>query len=268
MTDSIGIIDALATAPIPHGESSGGFDISYLFKGQGGDRPSTPEALVEEMDRYGIERVQLTWFGDHDRDWIVDCVKRYPGRFIAGGQIDPRKGMEAVRDVERQVKEFGARFIRTRLYYIQKPPNDKIFYPIYTKCIELGIPIMINTGIPGPRVPGEVQRPIYLDEVAYFYPELKIIATHVGEPWVDELVWLLNKWPNLYLITNAYAPKHYPDKIIDFMNRRGSDKVMFGTEYPLIPWERAVRELAELPIRDHVRPKFLRENALKLFGWQ
>jgi predicted TIM-barrel fold metal-dependent hydrolase len=145
------------------------------------------------------------------------------------------------------------------------PANDKIYFPLYTKCCELEIPVTITCGIPGPLVPGEIQRPIYFDELCYLMPELTIVSTHGGEPWTDELVKLLFKWPNLYHMISAFTPKWYPKALIEFMNSRGANKVMFATDYPLISWERAIPQLAEVPLKAEVWPKFLRENALRVF---
>jgi len=149
----------------------------------------------------------------------------------------------------------------------QKPYNDKVYYPVYTKCIELDVPVRMTVGIPGPRVPGEVQNPIYLDEVCWFFPELKIAMSHGGEPWVFTCVKLMLKWPNLYYMTSAFAPRHYPPEIIQYMNTRGSDKIMFATA-SLVPQKRAMDEIKDLSFKnEEIRHKFLRGNALKLYDW-
>ena len=115
----------------------------------------------------------------------------------------------------------------------QVPINDKKFYPIYAKCIELDIPICVCAGVPGPRVPCACQKAGCIDEVCWFFPELKFVTRHGCEPWADLAVKLLLKWPNLYYSTSAFAPQYYPKAIIDFANTRGADKVMYAGYFPM-----------------------------------
>ena len=149
----------------------------------------------------------------------------------------------------------------------QVPINDKRFYPIYAKCIELDIPICITTGVPGPRVPMGCQKTELLDEVCWFFPELKVVMRHGAEPWDALAVKLMLKWPNLHYSTSAFAPRYYPQTIIDYANTRGADKVMYAGYFPMgLSLERIFSELPNVPFKDDVWPKFLRENAVRVFG--
>ena len=140
-------------------------------------------------------------------------------------------------------------------------------YPLYAKCIELDIPICICTGVPGPRVPMACQKTELLDEVCWFFPELKIVMRHGAEPWDDLAVKLMLKWPNLYYSTSAFAPKYYPKPIIDYANTRGADKVMYAGYFPMgLSLERIFTELPNVPLKDDVRPKFMRDNAVRVFN--
>ena len=126
----------------------------------------------------------------------------------------------------------------------QVPINDKRFYPIYAKCIELDIPICITTGVPGPRVPMLCQKTELLDEVCWFFPELKVVMRHGAEPWDELAVKLMLKWPNLYYSTSAFAPRYYPQSIIDYANTRGAEKVMYAGYFPMgLSLERIFSEL-------------------------
>ena len=139
-------------------------------------------------------------------------------------------------------------------------------YPIYTTCCELGLPILVNVGVPGPRIPMATQKVELIDEICWFFPELKFVMRHGAEPWVDLAIKLLLKWPNLYYSTSAFAPKHYPKAIIDFANKRGPDKIMYAGYFPAgLTLDRIFAELAQVPFSDAVWPKFLRENALRVF---
>lgn len=245
-------------------DSQSGPSLGYLFPGSQERGGVTAEQILDKMDAVGIEIGVLSVAQD-DPDHALKVIDKYPDRFVGAVRLNPHLGMECVRKLESLVKNHPVKAAKVSAHTIQKPYNDKIYYPVYAKCIELDIPITANVGIPGPRVPGEAQNPIYLDEVCWFFPELKIVMTHIGEPWQFTCVKLMVKWPNLYYMTSAFAPKHYPQEIIYYMNTRGADKVMFATDYPLLPFDRCVKEAKALPLRDHVWAKFFRENALRVF---
>jgi predicted TIM-barrel fold metal-dependent hydrolase len=228
------------------------------------------EALLREMDRFGVEfgLVPVT-FDDPD---TLTAVRDHGDRLYGSYMIDPNRGVEGLLDLQRAVEDYGA----VAAQYMPcgvipaVPINDKRAYPVYAKCVELDIPIFVNGGVPGPRVPMDPQYPGLVDEVCWFFPDLRFVFRHCCEPWVDLTIKLLLKWPNLYYSTTAFAPRYYPQAIIDFANTRGADKVFYGGYYPYgLELERIFRELPELGLRDDVWPKFLRDNArrvLKLDG--
>ena len=149
----------------------------------------------------------------------------------------------------------------------QVPINDKRFFPIYAKCVELDIPICVTVGIPGPRIPAAPQHCELVDEVCWFFPELKFVMRHGAEPWADLAAKLLLKWPNLYYSTSAFAPRYYPRAIIDYANTRGADKVIYAGYFPAgLTYERIMSELPDVPLKDEVWPKFLRDNAARVLG--
>src|SRR5262245_7463314 len=225
------------------------------------------EELLQQMDAAGVERAILT-MDPHDPGPVRDLARAFPGKFICSTVVDPTAGMATLRLVETLVAQHDLRLVRAVPFLIGRPPNDKVYYPLYAKCIELDLPISVNTGIPGPPMPAEPQRPLYLDEVCLFYPELKIIMAHGADPWWGEAIRLLLKYPNLYMMTSAYAPKYLPAELIQFMNTRGANKVLFASDHPVLSFERCVREAATLPFREGVLARYLRENALALFRWQ
>lgn len=244
--------------------------LSYLFTGlkeriAGG---ISAEQLVKNMDAAGVEKGILSIQSEEDRDWCVETARRFKGRFLLALAVNPHGLMDELRRCERYVKDYGVVVWRFGPWRIQKPPNDRIYFPFYAKAVELGIACQINVGIPGPKTPGWTQDPIYVDEVCYLFPELKVLMTHLGDPWIGTVIKMLLRWENCYLVTNSVAPKFWPEEFIRFINTRGSDKVLFGTEYPILDFSRALREIAALPLRDPVRPKLLRENALRLFRWE
>ncbi|MFC1534102.1 amidohydrolase family protein [Thermodesulfobacteriota bacterium] len=240
--------------------------LSYLFdESQQGEKIAySPEPMLEQMDEAGIDIAVLS-VAQEDPDPILKVINKYPDRFIGAVRLDPHEGMDCIRILESLVKDHGIKAAKISAHTIQKPYNDKVYYPVYAKCIELDIPITANVGIPGPRVPGVAQHPIAFDEVCWFFPELKVVMAHGGEPWQFTCVKLMLKWPNLYYMTSAFAPKYYPKEIIEYMNTRGADKVMFASDYPLLTFDRCVKEANLLSLKEHVWAKFFRENAAKVF---
>jgi predicted TIM-barrel fold metal-dependent hydrolase len=242
------------------------FPAQYMFKGvPHHDEVDDPvELLVAKMDQHGITKA-LTGLPIGGNPKIA--LERYPDRFIPSTKTDPNEGMEALRKLENAVRVHGA--MATQCWGTALEPavplNDKKMYPVYAKCIELDIPIFVYVGIPGPRIPFEPQYTGLLDEVCWFFPELRIVTRHGAEPWSELMVKLLLKWPNLYYSTTAFAPSHYNRDIIDFANTRGADKVIYGGYYPMgLDIDRIFKELPDVPFRDHVWPKFLYENAARV----
>ena len=145
--------------------------------------------------------------------------------------------------------------------------NDARYYPLYAKCVELDLPIFVTAGVPGPRVPMADQKVELIDEVCWFFPELKFVMRHGAEPWEALAVKLMIKWPNLYYSTSAFAPKYYPQAIIDYANSRGGDKIIYAGYFPAgLTYERIFSELPNVGFNDDVWPRFLRTNAERILG--
>jgi predicted TIM-barrel fold metal-dependent hydrolase len=224
-----------------------------------------PEETVAMLDRFGVERA-IVLVNAGNAEAALKIMESYPGRLYGRLSFDPREGMEALRKIDAIAR--GNPLIKALSvtpFAIQLPPNDKVYYPIYAKAIELDLPVTMTVGLPGPRVPGEMQNPLYLDEPLWFFPELKIVMMHGGEPWEAMCVKLMLKWPNLYYMTSAFAPKHYPKAVMHYANTRGAHKVFYAGYYPGISYERLQSDLENLELRDHVWPRFLRENAIEVF---
>ena len=244
------------------------FPACYMFKdvpkweAEGIDDPV--QILLAELDRHNIRQAIVTPYdGPAQR-----ALREYPDRFFAGVNVDPNEGMEALRKIDKAAEEYDLKCVHAfpAGFYPQVAINDKKFYPIYMKCVELDVPFCSTAGVPGPRIPYEPQDVAHIDEVCWFFPELKFVTRHGCEPWADLAVKLLLKWPNLYYSTTAFAPKYYPREIVDFANTRGADKVIFSGYFPAgLTYDRIFSALPDVPFRDHVWPKFLRENAQRVF---
>ena len=242
------------------------FPAQYMFKEVPDDAHADDNVayVLAEMDRHGIAQAMI---GYATRGDTARALRDHPDRFLASVSVDPNRGMDAVRELEEAVVEHGA--VSAQVFpagcFPQVPINDKRMYPIYAKCVELDIPIFVCAGVPGPRVPMSVQHVELIDEVCWFFPELRFVTRHGCEPWADLAVKLLLKWPNLYYSTSAFAPRYYPRAIIDYANTRGADKVMYAGYFPMgLSLDRIMSELPDVPLDDDVWPKFLRDNARKV----
>lgn len=221
--------------------------------------------LIETMDRAGVEKCIITTDAEDPSRHAMSFPERHPERFVLSLSLDPRRGMLALRVLERMVREHPVVLARITPFIYDIPPNDRVYYPVYAKCIDLDLPIAINTGIPGPPMPGKCQDPMHLDDVCVFFPDLKLIMAHGADPWWAVAIRLMIKYRNLYLQTSAYAPRYFPPELIHFMNTRGQDKIMFASDHPVLSFERCIREAEQLDLREGVLDKFLYANAHRLF---
>lgn len=240
----------------------------YMFKDipKVGAQDDYVAYTVAEMDRHGIARAMVGVDGSNGAN--AEALRRYPTRFFASYQANPNRGMDEVRTIARLHREVGIKAVTAFPSGLcpQVPIDDKKWFPIYAKCVELDLPICVCVGVPGPRLPMAPQKVELIDEVCWFFPELKFVMRHGAEPWTDLAVKLMLKYPNLSYSTSAFAPRHYPRAIIDFANTRGADQVMYAGYFPMgLSLERIFRELPDVPFKDAVWPKFLRDNATRIF---
>jgi predicted TIM-barrel fold metal-dependent hydrolase len=241
----------------------------YMFK----DLPEEIEEGVDPvgvtlytMDRFGVERGMVN-VGNETREDPRRAVREHPDRFLAALEVDPRRGMDEIRRIRSFHEEFGLVALSTFPSGYRTAINEAAYYPIYATAVELGLPIFITVGVPGPRLPLAPQKVEYLDEICWFFPELTVVMRHGAEPWEDLAVKLMLKWPNLHYSTSAFAPKHYPRAIVDYANTRGADKIIYAGYFPAgLTYDRIVRELPDVGFRDEVWPKFLRGNAARVLG--
>jgi predicted TIM-barrel fold metal-dependent hydrolase len=223
------------------------------------------EQLIDDMDRCGVEKCIITTNAEDPDRRVMEFPRRHPDRFAISLSLDPRRGMHALRALESMVRSEPVVLARITPFMINLPPDDRVYYPVYAKCIDLDLPIAINTGLPGPPMPGKCQDPMYLDEVCVFFPELKLVMAHGADPWWDVAIRLMIKYRNLCMQTSAYAPRYFPPQLIHFMNTRGQDKIMFASDHPVLSFERCIKEAEQLDLREGVLDKFLYANAQRLF---
>jgi uncharacterized protein len=244
------------------------FPVEYIFKDVPKGLPTDdPVSLVlQQMDRFGIEKAMIgVGEGSAQR-----ALKTFPDRFVpSGALVDPNDVMGSVNAIRREYEQFGIR--ATSAFpagtFPQVPIDDRKMYPIYATCVELGIPIFVCAGIPGPRVPFAPQEVSRIDVVMFDFPDLVFVTRHGCEPWEDLAVKLMLKWPNLYYSTSAFAPKYYPKAIIDYANSRGAEKILYAGYFPMgLSLERIFSDMPNVPLKDEVWPKFLYGNAARILG--
>ncbi|NNL85736.1 MAG: amidohydrolase [Myxococcales bacterium] len=237
------------------------------------------EDYVGKMDRADIERSLLIAVRGGDLRvrgsfeipyaYVREVCDKHPERFSGLAGIDPTRGMEGLRELEHAVRDDG--FVGAHFYphWFELPPDHARVYPYYAKCCELDIPIMMQVGqslnYQRDRRLRSVGRPICLDSVACDFPELRLIGIHICVPWTDEMIAMAWKHENVYIGSDAHAPRHWPESFVRYLNSWGQDKVLFGTDWPVIDPERAVAEIAELELRAESRRKLLRDNARRVF---
>ncbi|MEQ8707710.1 MAG: amidohydrolase family protein [Rhodospirillales bacterium] len=240
---------------------------------------TTYEEMLRQMDAAGTERAFLvanktgqiglpaSWHLPYEM--VHEAVQKYPDRFYGLAGIDPTEGMDGVRALERSVKEYG--FIGAHCYphWFELAPDHARYYPFYAKCVELDIPYMLQVGqslvYAKERPLRSVGRPITLDGVACDFPELKLIGIHIGIPWTDEMIAMAWKHDNVYIIADAHAPKYWPESFVRYIDSYGRHKVMYGTDFPVLTFDRYRREVDALKLRPESRKMFLRDNAIRIF---
>ena len=222
--------------------------------------------IAPKMGRRGLED---SW--ELDPRLVIETVEAHPDRFRGLAGINPYDGIKGMKELDRLVTEYG--FIGAHLYphWFEMAPDHARYYPFYAKCAELGVPIQMQVGrcqrysvdrpMPNVGFPGSV------DRLACHLPELTIVGIHVGWPWTAEMISVADKHQNVYIGTDAYAPKYLDAELVHYISTWGSDKVIFGTDWPVIPFDRAVDETMALGIPEPALDRLFSENTMSIYGW-
>ena len=236
-----------------------------------------PERFIEQkMDPAGVARVvvpALQQYLYRDRQlvrvpWesVARVVERFPDRVSGLYGIDPFSGMKGVRELELAVTQYGFVGAHVHPYGFDTPINDARFYPFYAKCAELGVPVELQTGHSAEFMPSKHGHPLLLDDVAIYFPELKLVGAHQAWPWCEVMVAMAWKHPNVYVAMSGHAPKYWDRSLVHFLNSRGQGKVMWGTDYPLIQHGESLRQVDELGLKPGAKQKLVHDTAAEVFG--
>jgi len=238
----------------------------------------TVDDMIKSIKEAGVDCcvLQAEWsLGDYRKqnDAVYRIAKKNPDIFPRYYlTINPLEDMEMAKTVEREVKERGFSGLNTQTFAQRMRPNDKRLYPVYAKCQELGIPVTMHASVNfSIDRTIDFSRPIYIDEVACDFPDLKIVANHGGWPWVTEMVAIAWKHKNVYIEIGAVSPKYIGkagtgwEPLIVYGNSLLQDRVLFATDN-MVPWKRCLEEFAALPLKDEVKKKWLGLNAQQLLN--
>lgn len=240
------------------------------------------DEMLRRMDEAGIEKSMLiaAKVGPKQHsacyhvpyDLVAAAARQHPDRFYCLAGIDPTEGMAGIRALEHAVSELGFIGAHTYPHWFELAPDHARYYPFYAKCVELDVPIQMQVGqsmIYDKSFPRRsVGRPITIDSVACDFPELKIIGIHIGIPWTDEMIAMAWKHENVFIGSDAHAPRYWPPSFVHYINTYGQDKVLFGTDFPVLDFEKTMRQIDDIGIRDQAKRKLLRDNAIRVYKLQ
>ena len=242
----------------------------------------TIDEMAEEYRRQGVIACVAAFDAETTmgtpattNDLVAEMVQQHPDVFVGWACIDPWKGKLAVRELERAVKELGLRGMGELHPICQEfYPNDRRFYPLWEKCVELGIHVLFHTGTTGvgSGLPGgggyclDYSRPIYIDRLAADFQELTIVCSHLSIPWIDEELAIVLHKANVYMDLSGWHPRFFTENLIRHMNTTLQNKMFFGTDYPWITPEKWLPAFEKLDVSDMARRKVLKENAMRVFG--
>ncbi len=229
-----------------------------------GEGYESGDQLIAAMDAAGVQAVLATdllaWsyprqtrFALDMASRIIELSTRYPGRVYGLADYDPFHIRASLEALERNVKEHQFKGVYVHIYGYDIGLDHRKMYPLYAKCEELGVPCSMQVGHVLEAMPSEHGRPIQLDRIACDFPDLVLIGTHTGYPWVEEMLAVATKWPNVYVNISAWLPKYFSPSLVQFMRGRGThQKVIFGSNG--LDWQRYLYEFDRLEIpAEHAR---------------
>lgn len=234
--------------------------------------PPRVDQTIALMDAAGVEKGLICSWQNQEgtlisNQEVYEFVKQYPERLVGIASAPLHKPVRAVQELKTCVNDYGFKGLRIVQWHWNLPPTHAYYYPLYATCVELDIPVCLQVGHTGPLMPSEVGRPIpYIDQIALDFPDLKIVCGHIGYPWTTEMIAVATKHNHVYIDTSAYTAKRYPFELINYVKGHGQNKVLFGTNYPMITALKCLEHLGSLELSDEIRQKFLYDNAVNVFG--
>ncbi len=248
--------------------------------GTSGMLPSVQETAAYYRERkigaviFPVDAERETGFRRYSNEEVAEICADNDDILIPFASIDPAKGKMAIREARRMVREFGVRGFKFHPTYQGFYPNDRSAYPLYEAIQDEGAIALFHTGQTGvgSGMRGglgmrlKYSNPMYLDDVAVDFPDLKIIAAHPAFPWQEEALAVAQHKPNVYIDLSGWSPKYFPEILVRYCNTLLRKKVLFGSDWPAITPDRWLKDFEKLDIRDEVRPLILKENVRRLLA--
>ena len=232
------------------------------------------EAGVDKLVLLPINAVKVSGREGDTNELVAEIQRIDPERLIGFATVDPLSPKKAVEELYHAVNDLGLRGLKLHPQLQCFRPDDERVFGVYEVAEELGIPVLLHTGTTGigagmeggAGIRLDYARPIYVDNVATMFPKLKIVMAHFGWPWHEEALAIALHKANVYIELSGWAPKHIPEIVIRYADTLLQDKVLFGTDYPMIRPRRWLEEFKNLRLRDESREKILWRNAEKILG--
>ncbi|MFL6135053.1 MAG: amidohydrolase family protein [Nocardioidaceae bacterium] len=250
------------------------------FNTEGNRQPTMHEMAAYYRERkmaaviFSVDAEYATGHPRISNEEVAEVAGTYPDTLIPFGSVDPWKGKAGAREVKRLVEDFGVRGFKFHPSIQGVAPNDPVGYPVYEAIEEMGVPALFHSGQTGigAGVPGgggirlKYSNPMHVDDLAVDFPELRIILAHPSFPWQDEALAVANHKPYVYIDLSGWSPKYFPPQLVQYANSLLQDKVLFGSDFPVIKPDRWLADFEKLEIKESVRPKILKDNAVRLLG--
>ncbi|MEO4040025.1 amidohydrolase family protein [Hoeflea sp. CAU 1731] len=245
--------------------------------------PVDPEGYIAKMDENGVAMAGLianvVQNGVHGEllathvDEVYPVLQKYPDRFFGWCGINPLGGMDTLRYIEYAVKELGFKGVHVYPHWFGVPINDRTYWPIYAKCCELDVPITLQVGRQSPRSGGKLcGRPVWIEDAAFEFPELKLIGLHIGIPFDFEMTSAAMSYENVFIIADAHPPSSWSPHFVDYLsrpslaNKDGIKKVMWGTDWPVQELGQSISEVRALDISEESMEGLLGANAVRILN--
>src|SRR5579864_3181634 len=251
--------------------------MAQYFK-EPGYRPTVPEMAAYYRERkiacvvFPVDSERASGERRVSNEEVAELAAANSDIMIPFASIDPARGRMGAREARRLIKEFGVRGFKFHPSVQAFYPNDRKAYVLYEAIAEAGLPALFHTGQTGAGAgaPGgmgvrlKFSNPMYLDDVAVDFPDMPIIMAHPSFPWQDEALAVATHKPNVYIDLSGWSPKYFPSNLVQYANTLLKDRILFGSDYPVITPDRWLADFAQLPIKPEVRPKVLKDNAVRL----
>ena len=229
------------------------------------------ERTVQLMESAGVDKALLSaWHGPDgaliSNEEVLDAVQKHPNLFAGIASVDLRRPVDAVKTLREYVTRHGFKGLRIVQWLWELPCTHPLYYPLFTTCVELDVPVCLQVGLTGPLRSSETGRPLHIERIALDFPDLRIVCGHIGYPWQVEMIAFATKFPNVFLDTSAYKPRRYPAELVAYMKAHGRLKVMFGSNYPMLTPADCLEQMSVLDFDGDTREAFLAGNAKRVFA--